>query len=68
MRNTVLLSLAFASSAMAGGSPRFTEAYGQTFAEVGNAGNADYTYEVYPGAPIRSIGGVNHRYRIAVTD
>lgn len=69
MRNAaVVLSLAFASSAFAGGGPRYTQAYGQTYAEVGNPGNADYTYELFPGGPTRSIGGVNHRYRIATTE
>jgi hypothetical protein len=69
MRNAaVVLSLAFASSALAGGGPRFTTAYGQTYAEVGDPGNADYTYEVFPGGPTRSVGGVNYRYRIAVTE
>lgn len=72
MRNAaVVLSLAFASCALAGGAgggPRFISAYGQTYAEVGDVGNADYTYKVFPGAPIRSIGSVNHRYRIATTE
>ncbi len=61
-----IASLALASCAFA--TPRLTTVYGQTYAEVGNPGNADYTYELFPGGPTRSVGGVNNRYRIAVTE
>lgn len=70
MRPGILaLSLAFSPLALAGGSPRFTQVYGQTYAEVGNPGNADYTYKTVPGGSnTRSVGGVDYRYRIAVTE
>jgi hypothetical protein len=68
MRTIALVSsLTLASCAFAS-TPRFTTAYGQTYAEVGDPGNADYTYEVLPGGPTRSIGGVDYRYRIAITE